>query len=272
MATTLRELRVRVADLLGEVVVALASTAIPAPASTVRSDIEFQDDKNHFRGADLLIVDGPSANHRARVVASSLENMTLTFAPASANGIDAGNEVQVFGVRSNMRIQRIDRAIRAVQKDAFPAYKVPHSETLADLYYPSIEPEITLPASFTHVHSVTWEGWDGTHHAIRPGKPNTAGWSLLPGRKMIISGNSRSYADGRYLTVYGYRQEADLVLDTDSTGIDQEWMVATAALYLRMGQDGQESMAKAGMIGGRADALRVINTTPVHANTRKVIP
>lgn len=270
--TTLRDLRVRVADKLGEVVVGEATSPIAAPASTFTDVINFNDDKNTFRGADVLITTGPSAGHRARCVSSALNNLTITFSPESPNAINLGDEIQVFGIRRNLRIQQIDRAIREAQADAFPMYRLLHSADVEDVYLPDENPDITLPAEFTHVFSVSYLGLDGNYYDTRPGKPGTGGWHLEPGRKLRITGESRWYANNRTIRVRGYRQEPPLTLDTDETGIDPEWLTVTAALYIRLRQEGQEGMMKAGQIGARADALRAIASTPVAANSRRVIP
>ena len=188
-----------------------------------------------MKGRMLITSDGTA--HRVTVFTDSTGTITFTPAVASSATTASGQTAYLLNKRGKgFRLDEYKHAINAAINDAFPLGVIElYDDAVAT--FDRASPSITVPANFTHVHTVSWTDSDGFLHAIpRASSTNESGWIADAAQgKIRILGGPGWYSDGLAINLTGYGRQGELSAMADTCALNAEYIVARACYHLCYG-------------------------------------
>ena len=263
--TDLRTLRRMVARVMGDHKMV---TATSGSTTTISDPFDLVDNLDHYRGAELVCVTGHPSNVglKRKVVSSSYEQYTITFIPALPEPVEAGDTFDIYNFgQVPMTIQQYTQAINDAIRMAFPANTV---GIVMNLESPLLDGVIPIPAQFTHINGVSWKSVDDWY-SIPPSRfQEEGGWFVDQASRTLTFGGAYGYElKEKAVRIYGETRAPELVLETDVTTTDAEWIVDQAVSLLLHGRMDQTTFAIGQARGNRADQLRSKMMRPRKPNT-----
>jgi hypothetical protein len=269
---TLGDLRRAVARKVRDLLVLTATQS--GSQQSLTDEMNLVANTDYYRGSEMLVISGDAQNVglRRRVTASSGDALSISWVPALPVGIQEGDVVELYNHGSvRARITDYNNAINDAIAEAFPQNRVLLSQTLTDPFVWSVG-TIDIPEPFIWLSSVEYQWSDGQWFPIYAAKDEGyPGWSIAPNTTVLtIRGNYAASADGRLIRLTGYGKEMPLVLDTDRTNTDREWVVGSAAASLTVGQLDQSTYPIGQNWANRADQLRAKMARSALPDTQRV--
>lgn len=228
---TLAQLRARVAYRLGDYV-QLTATA-NGTTTTFIDKLWVNTATEDMKGRIIVFSD---TGEVARITAMNDATWTLTFTPdvASSATTNTGSLAEVYNKRGKgFRPDEYKNAINYAITDAFPLGKIRIRATVAAAF-DTTAPEVTVPASMTHVSLVEYADTDSKWHTIPQGlRHNEHGWVAdAAAGQLRIQGSFADAVDGLNLRLYGFGRQDILSADSDTCALNSEWIVARACYHL----------------------------------------
>lgn len=230
LTQTLAQLRKRVAERLGDYD---ELTATSNGTTTTFIDVLFVNTASeNMKGRFMVLSDGTVH----RITGFNDSTNTLTFAPvASSTSYTATNSVaSLYNKRgAGFSPAQYKTAINNAINDAFPLGLIKVRASVSATFDVDT-PEITIPASITHVQAVEWESTDGLWHELpRSNRAGEYGWSADPtAGELRLLGGPADLADGRSLRIIGYGRQAELSSDSDTCALSAEFIVSRACYHM----------------------------------------
>lgn len=265
--TSLAELRAMVARQLGDY---RRVTASSGGFNTITDPMSLVENTDHFRGAELICISGHPDNEgqRRKVVSSSYEAYTADFVPNLPQPVAHGDVFELFNFgRISRTIRDYDDAINDAIRNAFPQNR---EKVFMDLEngYDDERNGIIIPDSFTHVYGVQWKYGDDWYSVPPSTIMGQGGWYIDIARRVVVFGPAYSFEiDNKAVRLYGYARPQALLLDTDSTSTDVEWIIESATSQLITQSMDQATFAIGQARTNRADQLRGKMMKTVEPNT-----
>lgn len=249
LTVTLAELRRRVARRFGDYTQLTATASGNVGKTTLIDTLNVNTATEDMKGRILLFTSGTNAGLTARVTGQDDATGTLTFTPAATAQTAPGDTFDVFNKRGKgFTPQEYTAAINDAINDAFPLGLI---EVRTDITpaFAYATPEVTVPASMTHVHTVEWGDEEGYWHLVpRAARANEYGWVADPAAgELRILGSPGYSVDGLTLRLTGYGRQETLSAETDTCALNAEYVVARACYHLALG-----ALDKDGAYGQRA--------------------
>jgi hypothetical protein len=235
------------------------ATANAADLLTFTSEFALLEDDGHFRGCEAYFLDGANAGLSRRVYGSDYETATITVRPALAAPVTVGQRVELYNFRNGglQRLQYkniINRLIREASSNFADQVTVPLVGLYGGAQY------VVVPAGIDSVCRVqyydpTYSNWIDLKRAVRPGR---RGWFAVKETDSIgFDYGSQLMLTGMGLQFIGYKRPTALVNGTDTTNIDPEWLVESAAgLAYLTNPVNYNNLAPGQYARNRADQLR----------------
>jgi hypothetical protein len=231
MATELRELRRLVGDKLGDMVV-LKATHVSGTTDTVRDTVHLPD-----RGDDaasivsrlLYFSRGTGANlqHEAAVTGFAGTTKIITFTPAAPSTPQAGDEVELWAVA-----EKLPGGVGAIHR--LINYAIGQVSRIAGLE--ELSDDVTFDANTGTVDiPSSWRGgvFGGAEFVEPDGYIREVRERYLrvrpSARTVEIWGAPARRANRRTVRLYGYPPVTSLSLETDTTPVNDEWIVESVA-------------------------------------------
>lgn len=233
--------------------------------------MNFVEDTDHFRGAEIICVTGNRNNvgQRRKIINSRYDAYQIELLSPFPSKILAGDTFDLFRVgRSGNSIAIYDAAINDAIRMAWPANREKLAATIGT--YARLDQGIAIPTIFTHVYDVHayiddgygWVQVPPTNHR------NGRGWFVNRGdRTLGVAGGLEWVVDEKAIRLYGYGRPEELVQDTDSTSTDAEWILEMAAGELLINELDQAVYPIGQSHINRADQLRAKMVVPSEPNT-----
>lgn len=256
-----REIRRRIADRLGDLVV-LTATGDSASNTTFTDVLNISGAADNLTGRQFSVSTGRNAGHIARIVSSNESTNTLTFTPAAPYPFLIGDELEVVNARSRgWTIPEYNRAINNAISDASPLSVAPLVAYLPGTFSRT-SPVISVPEVVDEVSEIAWKDpITGAWVPIRVG--GSYGWAVDPAAGTVtISGEPADLADGCAIRISGYGRHPELLTDDDVTGLAVEWIVARSCYHM--------ALAGADREGARANTILVYQQEADRARMRIV--
>lgn len=184
-----------------------------------------------------ILVTSTGTVHRITNMVDSTSTITFTPACANANLVEVGDVVSIYNKRGKgFSPAQYKAAINDAINDAFPLGRIEIISTISG-DFDADTPEITVPASMTHVHTVEWQDDEGDWHVLmKATRSNEQGWRADPAAGQIrLQGIAASQADGYSVRVSGYGRQDVLTADSDTCALNAEYVIARACYHLTYG-------------------------------------
>lgn len=232
MATTLAQLRRDTAELLGDLLVLLATTSGSTTTFTdVHNLARTQGSMTNWIGVVTAAADSANLGREVRLIGPDQALRTVTLDPPLPAATALGDVLEVYfhrgtGWRPSDYRRAINRAIRSVQ-----------GNHLADIQGSAAPFDrgvgtIAIPAEWRGVYGVEVEGSDGVWRDLEPRL-----WDLrisATGPVITILEEARYRLGTRNVRLLGATEPPELVLDSDATTVDSDYLVNMAAAELLM--------------------------------------
>jgi hypothetical protein len=267
--TTLGELRRMLARRQQDYLRIVASEASD-PARVVDS-MNLVHTTDHFRGGEIVCVSGNRVNvgQRRKVVSSRYETYHIDLLMPFPAPIIAGDTFDLYNVnQSGNTIAAYDQHINDAIRLAWPANR---EKLVVDVgTYDRHVDGLPIPTDLTHLYDVhvyvddifQWTQVPPTNH--RGGR----GWFVNRGNRTVGVGHGLEYVlDEKAIRLYGYGRPKELVLDTDSTATDIEWVLEMASGAMLINELDQATFPIGQSKINRADQLRAKMVVPSEPNT-----
>jgi hypothetical protein len=230
--TSRRELRRRIADRLGDLVL-LEATAESLSNSTFTDDLNISGAADNLTGRQFAVATGANAGHVARIVSSSESTNSITFTPPADTVFSPGDVLEVVNERSRgWTIAEYNRTINAAIADTWPLAAAKFAATISGEF--SLDtPTIAIPDAMNEVAGVVWQDPDNdTWIPIQRTEP-FYGWTADGTTETVtLRGRPGILAEGRSLRLLGYGRHPELTDDDDETALNPEWLVAECCYRL----------------------------------------
>lgn len=184
-----------------------------------------------------ILVTSTGTVHRITTMVDSTSTITFTPACANANLVESGDIVSIYNKRGKgFSPAQYKAAINDAINDAFPLGRIEIVSTISG-DFDADTPEITVPASMTHVHTVEWSDDEGDWHVLmKATRSNEQGWRGDPASGQIrLQGIAAQQADGYSVRVTGYGRQDILTADSDTCALNAEYVIARACFHLTRG-------------------------------------
>jgi len=257
--TTRLAIRRRVSDLLSDLKI--------ATATVVGSTTQFTDSArlsaplNAYAGREAYFTGGTIANlGQQRYVSASTTSGQLTVAALPA-AVQVGDEIELRNMRNqSWGVDEIHRAINSAASDGDVGLWAIAQNTVGTFFWTA--PTLTIPSNYAFIHGVDYQDSSGFWHEIEPANSSDLpGWWVVRGQRLLQINGSRGWGlDGASIRISGSKRFSPMTVDTDTTGINPEWLCYQTAAYLLM--QGSERMGdqsrtqKYMTYQSRADRLR----------------
>jgi hypothetical protein len=264
---TLGELRPMVARQLNDY---RRVTATGGSETTITDPFGLVENTDYLRGAEILCISGHEENEGLvrKVVSSSFESYTATFIPALPQPVQAGDVFEFYGFAraNNYRIDDYNQAINDAIRQGHPQNR--------EKVYMDIESAISettagipIPEPFTHIYGIQWKGTDW--YTVPPSRfMGEAGWYVDKARRQIVFGPAyHQEVRNKAVRIYGYTRSPQLLVDSDRTSTDVEWIIDSAVSQLISRNMDQATFAIGQSRANRADQLRGKMMKPAEPNT-----
>jgi hypothetical protein len=256
--------------------VALRSMDLVQASATSNADdnLTFSDlnnlieDHAFYAGMEIYFKSGANAGLTRRVADSNYDTGLLSWELGITTPILFGDEINLYnrsGLGHTYREYRqaLNMCIREVGGNVMQRVAV-------DLPLPSWDnPAVSLdPAAIAKVCRISYTDATGARQSLRRNRRN--GWWAEHGVGTVTFTGAAlgvvSYSTPP-LQAHGYARATELLLPTDATFIDAEWLVETAAgLLQNANPDNAGNLAPGQYLRNRADAMRGKMATPFDAN------
>jgi len=262
--------------------VALRSLDLLQPQATATSEgpTTFTDvnhlveDNAFFAGMELYIKDGLNAGLTRRVASSDYLSGTLSWVQPLPVAIAEGTKADLFnraglGHTYQEYVRAINMVIVELANNAMRRVQVqPTTLPTSSTPYVDVDGD-----QISKVCSVSYQDMTGAIQHLRRNKQN--GWWAQNGDGAIqFTGNGLGVISSLTtpITLHGYQKASQLVLPSDRTFIDPEWLAETAAgLLQNANPDNAGNLAPGQYLRNRADAMRGKMATPFDANCVSVV-
>lgn len=237
--------------------------------TTITDPFALVENTDLFRGAEVLCVSGHEDNEGQvrKVVSSSFETYTVTFIPPLPQPVQAGDVFEIYGfARTPYRIQDYNDAINDAVRTGFPQNREKIYMDL-DVSISEATGGIPIPEPFTHIYGVQWKGDDW--YSVPPSRyMGEWGWYVDKARRQIVFGPGyTAQLRDKAIRLYGYTRPPELLIDTDMTSTDVEWIIDSAVSTLISREMDQATFAIGQARANRADQLRGKMTKTPEPNT-----
>lgn len=231
-----------------------------------------------FKGASLFVLSAANADNvgkEVRVLDSVSNALSLTPSlpgPVRQGDVAYLTNIESAGFPRQTYVSQINARIGGIFPNAVrEAVWVFTADD--DALFDATSPYLTPPPDFTHITSVSYPSgaWTPTEMEIPMEGNWRAGWYWDGSQgRIVIQGGYAAAVDGREVTIRGFARWPALRTDTDTTGIDREWLTEmTAGVMIQALRDARR-LSEAAMHVNRADALRGKVSTQLPANTYRI--
>lgn len=237
--------------------------------NTITSADAGVESNHYYRGTDILVVSSHVSNVglRRRVADSDADNFTLTLAQDLPQPTMEGDIFHAFNVGGmGNRIRDYDARINDSIRGLGAGGRVFASVELDDPW-DEYNPIADIPEEFTHVAGVTYTDSDGILFTV----PGASSIDMDWGDGLVVDtvtktirllGSMSRNAHGRTITLRGAVAHPPLVNDTDTTDINQDWLVLNTAASILIAKDSQIKKNTGGAYKNEADSIRAIASMP----------
>lgn len=228
---TRRDLRRRIADRLGDLVI-LEATSASDSTTTFKDALNISGAADSLTGRQLVVISGDNAGHVARIQSSNESTNTITITPAADNTFAAGDVVDVFNERSRgWSVAEYNRVINDAINDTWPLGAATFTAAITAAFSADT-PSIAIPAVMHEVYEVAW--YDTSNSTWVPLRKDLFyGWNADAGSATItVRGYPATLIDTASLRLSGYGPHPPLLSDTDATALHPEWLTAECAYRL----------------------------------------
>lgn len=255
MSNTLKDIRAGAARKCKDWVRVIA-TSNSADTSVFIDAMNLYENDHHFRGSDVWFKNdtGTAANRglTVRCTDSDLGNTSISLGSGLVAAPATGDEAWLFniggmGTRIHVYDATINDAIRSLGHAAATVY----SDELTDAWDVD-DPWVDIPAEFTHISGVQYEGADGIFYDVQ-----TSAIAVdLVQRKFTISKPYSTEADGYNIVLLGKQAHPELTDDDDTTDVDYEWLTSQVAASILLQKREQVLKVLGGQMQNYADMIR----------------
>jgi hypothetical protein len=221
-------------------------------------------ENNSLNGYLGWVAGGTSANlySTVRVTGNTKSSSTITFTPALTSNTATSDVIEFYdtantGITPDEIHRAINRAIAAVNRNGL-------TEALATATtFSGDTPYITVGATVRRVLAVEWQDDDEDWHEVPPADVVQD----RVNRTLRVDNHARWLADGNSVRLRTMTQAAALTLDTATTPIDEEYIVAEVCSQLLFAHDERfrdpaAARAKAQYMRTIADSRRPKSVAP----------
>lgn len=272
MSTTLVQLIHDLADSSMDLVQATAD-ANAADNTTFASSADLLEEDDYYRGSEAYFLDGTNAGVTRRVIGSDFETQTITVIPALPAAILIGDRVELYNVSDGGRQRKNYRdIINRVIRDVSGNYMEPATVDLVGVYGGA--QLIPVPTGINTVCQVSYYDtvlaeWFIVKRAGGPGKRGW--WPVREDASIGLSDDWMLALNGIQLRFRGLKEPSQLVLDSDTTSIDHEFIIETAAGRSHFSNpDNYQNLGPGQYAMNRADAIRGKMATVPMANCARI--
>lgn len=227
------ELRRWVGRLIGNLIVCTATDDGAADGSTLVDTFHLAVENNSLLGRQAYVADASADANvgvQRRVGGNSKASRSLTFDPPLPARVLAGDVVELYNERGlGPTVDEIHTTINnyiASVRDISLEERVTEGAT-----FNRLSPVIALPADWEFFSGAdyrdTWKLW----HPVPPADLRVD----VPSRTVEIRNRSALIADRKTVRLRGHQAAGQLTQDTDTTGVDGEWLVYQTAAQLMIG-------------------------------------
>jgi hypothetical protein len=268
METPLLTIRRRVLARFGDLLTVRA-TANGTTTTFIDEDV-LVGQPGRFAGREVMFTSGLNAGQTRYVESSSRNNSSLILSRPLPYATAIGDEADItnaFGIGITFRAvtDAINYAIDIARDYAL----LPTTYDLPDPFAADAD-GLLIPDTIVGISGVLWLNADkNTWHPVQKAHSrNGNGWSLDKAtHRLFIDGYVGSSVHERFIRVTGYTHPTALVNDSDTTGINIEWLVDAATAHLCLDtllsrQASNEWSSKGLWYSNRADSVRS-RLTPV---------
>lgn len=230
LTQTLAQLRNRVADRLGDRLPLTATSN--GLVSTFKDNLNVTTATENLLGRWLVLSDGTV--HVISGQTNSSSTLTLTPDAASTSFTATGQTANLYNKRGKgFRPDEYKNAINNAINDAFPLGLIAVRASIVAVF-DSDNPEVTIPASVTHITTVEYQDSNGDWHQVPKSMRSTEyGWKADPAAgELRIFGFMADQIDGLSLRVTGFGRQDVLSADSDTCALNAEFIVSRACYHL----------------------------------------
>lgn len=231
---SLRELRRLVGDKTGDLLL-LRATHVSADTTSFRDVVRLSDRGDRAPSIVnrlLYFSEGSASNlrHEASVTDYASALRTLTYDPASTVPPQVDDTAEIWSV--NERIGSISALHRLINYAIDQVKDIAGEEVYADAQaYQTRTNTLTIPA--------TWAEFGGAEYLsrdnLRRETLRSAHISVQPGLRTVrLRGRGGGLANRRSVYLFGYARCLPLILETDETPVNAEWIVESVAEALTL--------------------------------------
>lgn len=257
--STLAELRRAVARLVKDYQ-SVTATATSSDKTSFTDTRNLWEDRDRFRGADILFTSGTNSGLKRRITGSTLAG-SISWAQGADTTVEttaipqAGDTADVFNLKGRgYRIEHYNEALSTALKMGHPQTRLVRVETLTPALVTTVD-RYAIPANFTHVTKLQYQDSTGWHDLPKSGGANYR-WEVdLQNMEIALDQGIRYQLDGKPVRLTGYQRHTDLVNDTDICNVDDEWLISKATGLLLLADRNEENLAWGQYWLNRADAM-----------------
>jgi len=231
-----------------------------------------------FKGASLFVLSAANADNvgkEVRVLDSVSNALALTPAlpgPVRRGDVAYLTNIESAGFPRQTYVAQINARIGGIFPNALREAVWTFTAD-DDALFDATAPYLRPPPEFTHITSVAYPSgaWTPTEQEIPMEGNWRAGWYWDSSNdRIVIQGGYAAAADGHEIIIRGFGRWPALLTDSDTTGVDREWLTEMTAGVMIQGLRDARRLSEAAMHVNRADALRGKVTTQLPANTIRI--
>lgn len=238
-----------------------AATVNTGNTQVIQDDLAFVEDNSYFRGCEIYFTSGANIGLTRRIDDSSRSTRQITVVPNLVAPVGVGDQYDItnfrgIGHRRSEYKGVINSLIRQLGDGSLYQVSVPISPNTVTWNTPII----AIPAGITHVCHVEYLDsgrWKRVPRTTRP--DSSRGFFIQGGASPTISFDPY-WADslvGSTVRLQGWNRYTELVLDSDTTDVDEEWLIEEASGILQIGMMGNQGNIGPGQyMRNRGDAVR----------------
>lgn len=233
VGTSRAELRRWVGRLLGNLVVCTATDDGAADGTTLVDAFNLAVENNSLLGRQAYVADASATGNaglQRRVAGNTKTARSLTLDPPLPQPLVAGDVVELHNERGlgpavdeiHATINNYIQSVRDVSLD---------EQVTTGALFDWRAPAVALPSGWQFFSGADWEDALGLWHPVPPADLRVD----VPNRTVEVRNRSALVADRRPLRLRGHSAAGQLTADTDTTGVDAEWLAYQTAAQLLIG-------------------------------------
>lgn len=221
-------IRRRIGRLWGDLL--LCAATANGSTTTLVDTLNLYRNDNELKGRHVYFSGGTSGNlgQSARITGNTQSTSTITFT-AVPSATATGDEAEIWNTRNiGATVQEVHDQINFCLGSVADLFVTAASSSLGTFDFDS--PVLDLPADWRFFAGLDWQDTLGLWHPVKP-----ADWRLDKANRTVeLLNRPRSLASGQSVRARGYTVPALLTSDSDTTGVNAEWLAYQASANLAL--------------------------------------